>query len=83
MYQASLMKDTQALKKIHLNLKRLYEDLSQTCVTLQDSPGLESLMQRLTLTSTSNQRQPSYATSKYSLGTAKVASFSPPPCDLF
>jgi hypothetical protein len=81
MQQASLMKDTQALKKIHLNLKRLYEDLSQTCVTLQDSPGMESLMQRLTF-SNSNQRQLSYATSKYSLGTAEVASFSPP-CDLF
>ena len=79
MQQASLMKDTQALKKIHLNLKRLYEDLSQTCLTAQDSsPGIESLMHRLTFSNNSNQRQLSNATTnKYSLGTAEAPLFPP------
>jgi hypothetical protein len=77
LYHASLMKDKQALKKIHQNLKRLYEDLSHSTATVHDSPGLESLLHRFS--TSNNQRQPSYATSKYS---TEMASFSPP-CDSF
>lgn len=75
LYHASLMKDKQALKKIHQNLKRLYEDLSQTSATLQDSPGLESLMNRFSNSNNNQQRQPSYATS------TEIASSFSPPCD--
>ena len=59
-YQSNLMKDKQALRHIHMNLKRLYAEISdiKTQEVSYKSPGVETLMNRLS----SNQRTTSYGT---------------------
>ena len=58
--QREFLKDKQALRGIHMNLKRLYAEISE--IRVQDiclkSPGLETLMNKIS----SNQRTISYGT---------------------